>query len=76
MTVTIAGMSKIAPGISGSKTSGIGGWSEGQIVHYLQTGGTPDGRQSDTNYCPTKFYGQAGQGDLSAIAKFLKALPE
>ena len=75
MTITRAGAGKLAPGIAGSKTSGLGGWSEGQIMNYLQTGGTPDGRHSDDNYCPTKFYARASPGDLSAIAKFLKALP-
>jgi mono/diheme cytochrome c family protein len=35
---------RIAPAITGAEIDGLGNWSEEQIVHYLQSGETPEGR--------------------------------
>ena len=50
---------KFAPAINGSSSEGLGDWSAGDIVHYLKTGETPDGRRSDPAFCPWNFYQNA-----------------
>lgn len=65
---------RVAPNITGSKVYGIGGWKEKQIVEYLRTGQTPDGRVIDVNYCPVSFYKNATDGELLALARYLKSL--
>jgi cytochrome c553 len=66
------GETKVAPDISARGAYGLGGWSEAQIVTYLKTGETPDGRQSDPDFCPYPFYGKATEQDLALIAEYLK----
>ncbi len=63
------GEQKVAPALSGDDSAAK--WSEDQIVHYLRTGETPDGRTVDPGFCPVNFYGHAADGDLRAIAAYL-----
>ncbi|WKZ56572.1 MAG: hypothetical protein QY326_07530 [Bdellovibrionota bacterium] len=63
---------KAAPGITSDMVTGVGGWSDAQIVAYLRTGVAPDGRQVDQRFCPTAFYARAEDQDLEAIAAHLK----
>ncbi|MCO6432016.1 MAG: hypothetical protein J5J00_14245 [Deltaproteobacteria bacterium] len=65
---------KIAPNITTSNDAGIGSWSEDDIVHYLQSGETPEGRVSDAKFCPVDFYRNASPEDLVSIAKYLKTV--
>ncbi|MCB0310456.1 MAG: hypothetical protein KDD42_04435, partial [Bdellovibrionales bacterium] len=67
---------KIAPDISSSETFGIGEWSEAQIINYLRSGRTPEGRRVSTSFCPTNFYSRASDQDLKALAVFLKSNTE
>lgn len=68
-----AGETKMAPDISASTGFGIGEWSEADIVSYLQTGATPQGREVDSRFCPVDFYRNADPNDLSLVAKYLKS---
>ena len=67
---------KYAPAINASPADGLGDWSQGDIVRYLKSGETPDGRSSDPNFCPWNFYKNAGDQDLTAMAAYLKSLPQ
>lgn len=67
---------KQSPAITGSVSAGIGGWSEQEIVHYLKSGETKDGRIVDRTYCPINFYARAPDEDLVAIARYLKSQPQ
>lgn len=64
---------KFAPSLTNSGVDGIGQWSEADLVHYLQSGETPEGKASDPNFCPTNFFRNAAERDLQAIAKYLKS---
>jgi hypothetical protein len=66
---------KIAPAISSSRIYGLGDWNENAIVSYLKTGVGADGNVSDPNFCPTGFYRNASDGDLMAIARYLRTVP-
>ncbi|MCB0317211.1 MAG: hypothetical protein KDD56_00535 [Bdellovibrionales bacterium] len=66
---------KIAPNISSSKLYGIGEWSEDQIVYFLRTGETPGARFIDLDFCPVRFYANAKDEDLYAIAAYLRTVP-
>jgi len=74
-TVRTSAGDKPAPGLTGSADDGLGGWSQGEIVHYLKTGERPDGGRSDPDFCPWRFYGAGEDRDLRAIAAYLKSLP-
>jgi mono/diheme cytochrome c family protein len=74
-TITTEAGEKIAPGITSSKTYGIGEWTEDDIVAYLKTGITPRKDRSDPEFCPTGFYSRAPERDLRAIATYLKTVP-
>lgn len=65
------GKFKVAPGINNSKAQGIGDWNISDVVDYLVTGTTPDGRGVDDNFCPVGFYKEASRSDLEAIATYL-----
>ncbi len=65
----------LAPGITGALIDGIGEWNEEQIVRFLQTGQTPQGRTIDTGFCPIPFYQNADPADLRAIADYLRTVP-
>lgn len=65
---------KIAPAINGSNEYGIGSWSESQVLDYLRSGRTPQGRVSDPNFCPISFFKNASEVDLKAMAAYLRSL--
>jgi len=72
--VKIENGEKVAPNIAGSEVSGLGGWSEENIVRYLRSGTSPAGYTSDPDYCPVRFFSNAEERDLVALAKYLKSL--
>jgi len=72
--ILIDGEAKVAPGINSSPETGIGAWSEDDIVAYLRSGSTPSGRAVDSRFCPVEYYSRADNSDLLAIAKFLKTV--
>lgn len=66
---------RLAPSILPIEPDGIGGWKKDEIVRYLQTGQTPEGRQVDVAACPIPFYANARHSNLEAIAIYLKSIP-
>jgi len=69
-----------APNITPDKETGIGNWSEEQIVVYLGTGNRPDGDVAGglmgANIQGTLAgYKDMPKSDLMAIAQFLKSIP-
>jgi len=64
-----------APEITNSKTSGIGDWSEQQIVDYLQTGGNHMAMASGPMAeAVTNSTQHLTQDDLASIAVYLKSI--
>ena len=65
-----------APEITGARPRGIGGWSAGEIVTYLKTGwnnrGVATGPMAEVVEHSTS---QMTDGDLAAIAAYLKDMP-
>lgn len=54
--------------------TGIGTWTEEQIIEALRTGKRPDGSNLFL-FAPHTFYKNLAQEDLRALAKYLKAQP-
>lgn len=68
------------PNITPDRETGIGSWSEEQIVDYLETGNKPDGDVSGGLMMEVIQGTSAGYKDLTkadrqAIAKYLKSIP-
>lgn len=62
------------PNITPDKATGIGGWTERQIVTALREGRTPDGRTLRPPM-PIPFYRRMSDADAHAIAAYLRSLP-
>ena len=62
------------PNITSDPKTGIGGWSEAQIVDALRNGRTPDGRILRPPM-PIPLYRSLSDDDVHAIAVYLKSLP-
>lgn len=60
--------------ITPDRETGIGAWSEADIVKAVKTGVVPGGRVL-MPIMPWHAYGQATDADLLALAKFLKTIP-
>ena len=63
-----------APNITSDLKTGIGSWSEAQIVVALREGQTPDGRVLRPPM-PVWLYRSMSDDDATAIAAYLKTLP-
>ena len=66
---------KVAPNITQSKDTGIGGWSEEDLKAYLRSGKTPAGREVDTRFCPVDFYQRASTAEINAVVAYLRTVP-
>jgi mono/diheme cytochrome c family protein len=62
------------PNLTPDKETGLGSWSNEQIVTALQTGARPDGRLL-APIMPWKALAQLTKDDAFAIAVFLKSIP-
>ena len=62
------------PNITPDPDTGIGGWSEDQIVTALRDGRTPEGKILRPPM-PVPFYRSLSDRDAHAIAAYLKSLP-
>ena len=62
------------PNLTPDKETGLGNWTEAQIITALQTGTRPDGRGL-APIMPWRAFAQLTKGDVQAIAAFLKSLP-
>lgn len=75
-SISIGATESVAPSITNSPDFGIGGWSEAELVRYLQTGVRPGDEAATRKLCPTDFYRNAALADLKSIALYLKSLSE
>jgi len=68
---------QLAPNITPDKETGIGDWTEKDIVYYLQTGLQPDGDSAEKlmGELIETAYQKLREADLQAIATYLKSLP-
>ncbi len=64
----------VAPNLTPDKQTGLGNWTEQQIVTALTTGKTPDGRIL-APIMPWHAYANLTKSDALAIAAYLKSLP-
>jgi mono/diheme cytochrome c family protein len=69
-----------APNITPDKSTGLGDWTEEQIVTYLGTGNRPDGDvagglMGESIQGTLAGYKDLSKADLQAIARYLKSLP-
>ena len=62
-----------APNITQDKATGIGGWSDAEIITLLRTGKRPNGVQI-AGVMPTAFYGIVTDADMKAIVAYLRTL--
>lgn len=62
------------PGLRGAAGDPNDSWKEKEIITFLRGGTLPSGDKSEG--CPTKFYMNATERDLVAIAKYIKSLPK
>ena len=62
------------PNLTPDKETGLGNWSNEQIVTALQTGVRPDGRIL-APIMPWKAFGQLSKDDAMAMAAYLKSIP-
>jgi mono/diheme cytochrome c family protein len=63
----------VGPNITPDKETGIGGWTEGQIVNALRNGKRPDGTVIGPPM-PIEMYRGLSDRDAEAIAAYLKSL--
>ena len=64
----------VAPNLTPDPETGLGNWSEAQIVTALQTGKRPDGREL-APIMPWRAFADLTKSDARAIAVYLKSLP-
>jgi mono/diheme cytochrome c family protein len=62
------------PNLTPDKETGLGNWSEAEIVTALRTGARPDGRQL-APMMPWMAYAKLTDEDAAAIAAYLKTVP-
>jgi mono/diheme cytochrome c family protein len=55
--------------------TGLGRWSETDVVRAVRTGVTPDGRRLDPMAMPWPWFSRLTDDDARAIATYLRALP-
>ncbi|MFO1104536.1 MAG: c-type cytochrome [Amaricoccus sp.] len=64
----------VGPNLTADKQTGIGSWSQAQIIAALQTGVRPDGRVL-APIMPWHAFASLTKEDVTAIAAFLQSLP-
>jgi mono/diheme cytochrome c family protein len=62
------------PNLTPDKATGLGSWSEAEIVTAIQTGKRPDGREL-APIMPWQAFAKLTKQDAQAIAVYLKSLP-
>lgn len=62
------------PNLTSDKETGLGLWTDAQIVHALQTGERPDGRILSPNM-PWRALAHVKEADLRDIVAYLRSLP-
>jgi mono/diheme cytochrome c family protein len=62
------------PNLTPDSETGIGSWSEADIIQAVRTGVVPDGREL-APVMPWHSYGALTDADAAALAAYLKSLP-
>jgi mono/diheme cytochrome c family protein len=62
-----------APNITSDKETGLGGWTDAEIITVLRTGKNRSGIQI-AEVMPTSFYGIVTDSDMKAIVAYLRTL--
>jgi mono/diheme cytochrome c family protein len=62
------------PNLTPDKGTGLGGWTDAQIVAALQTGKRPDGREL-APIMPWHAFAKLTRQDVDAIVAFLRSIP-
>jgi mono/diheme cytochrome c family protein len=62
------------PNLTSDRDTGLGTWSEADIVRAIRTGVRPDGREL-VPVMPYHSYAALTDGDAQALARYLKSLP-
>jgi mono/diheme cytochrome c family protein len=62
------------PNLTPDKATGLGGWTDAQIVAALQTGVRPDGRVL-APIMPWHAFANLNKDDVSSIVAFLRTIP-
>lgn len=62
------------PNLTPDKETGLGAWTDAEIVTALQTGARPDGRMLAPTM-PWQAYAQLTKEDIKAIVAFLRIVP-
>jgi mono/diheme cytochrome c family protein len=64
----------VGPNLTPDRETGLGGWSDDQIIAALRTGKRPDGRTL-SEVMPYPSFAHLSDQDAAAIVGFLKSLP-
>lgn len=62
------------PNLTSDKETGLGKWTDAQLIHTLRTGERPDGRIL-APIMPWRAIGQFKESDVAAIVAYLRSLP-
>lgn len=62
-----------APNLTNDKETGLGGWSDQEIIDAIRKGTRPDGRVLSPTM-PTESFGVLTQADAKAIVAYLRSL--
>lgn len=62
------------PNLTSDRDTGLGAWSEADIVKAVRTGARPDGRQL-VPVMPYPHYAKLTDADAGALAAYLRSLP-
>jgi mono/diheme cytochrome c family protein len=68
------GIRLIAPNITPDRTTGIGAWTDSEIIRAIRVGVAPDGRQLNAEM-PYQYYRSLDEEDLQAIVSYLRSIP-
>ncbi|KAA9132769.1 cytochrome c [Marinihelvus fidelis] len=74
MTFEFPGMAITVPNITPDKETGIGAWSDAEIIRAFREGVRPDGRVLGP-LMPIALYREISDGDAAAIVAYLRTVP-
>jgi mono/diheme cytochrome c family protein len=64
----------VGPNLTSDKDTGLGGWTDAQIITALQKGVRPDGREL-APIMPWRAFANLTPGDAQAMVAYLRTLP-
>jgi hypothetical protein len=73
--VSFDGETKVAPNITSSTSTGIGAWSQTDLLNFLRSGRKPNGTDVDRRFCPVDSFARAPVSELEALVTYLRAVP-